>query len=39
MLDPPLDSHAQFALVTLAGRTEAPAMGLLRVFVSDRLRD
>ncbi|MFG0230707.1 LysR family transcriptional regulator [Achromobacter sp. 413638] len=39
MLDPPLDSHAQFALVTLAGRTEAPAMGLLRAFVSDRLRD
>ena len=30
MLDSPLDSHAQFALVTLAGRTEAPAMGLLR---------
>lgn len=37
--DPPLRSHALFALVTLTGRTEAPAMGLLREFVAERLRD
>jgi DNA-binding transcriptional LysR family regulator len=37
--DPPLRSRALFALVTLTGRTEAPAMGLLREFVAERLRD
>lgn len=37
--DPPLLSHALFALVTLTGRTEAPAMGLLRAFMAQRLHD
>lgn len=37
--DPPLLSNALFALVTLAGRTEAPAMGLLRAFMAQRLHD
>ena len=37
--DPPLRSHALFALVTLTGRTEAPAMALLREFMAQRLHD
>ncbi|RIJ04269.1 LysR family transcriptional regulator [Achromobacter sp. K91] len=37
--DPPLRSHALFAMVTLTGRTEAPAMALVREFVAQRLRD
>ena len=37
--DPPLRSHALFALVTLTGRTEAPAMALLRAFMAQRLHD
>jgi DNA-binding transcriptional LysR family regulator len=37
--DPPLRSHALFAMVTLTGRTEAPAMTLVRDFVVQRLRD
>ena len=37
--DPPLRSHALFAMVTLTGRTEAPAMTLVRDFVAQRLRD
>ncbi|WP_447922541.1 LysR family transcriptional regulator [Achromobacter aegrifaciens] len=37
--DPPLRSHALFAMVTLMGRTEAPAMALVREFVAQRLRD
>jgi DNA-binding transcriptional LysR family regulator len=37
--DPLLRSHALFALVTLTGRTEAPAMALLREFMAQRLHD
>lgn len=37
--EPPLRSHALFALVTLTGRTEAPAMALLRAFMAQRLHD
>lgn len=36
---PSITSGARFAFVTLAGRTEAPTMGLFRQFVTDRLRD
>jgi DNA-binding transcriptional LysR family regulator len=38
-VEPPLRAGARFACITLAGRTEAPAMGILRVFVDERLRD
>lgn len=37
--EPPLVSGARFAFVTLAGRTEAPSMGLFRQFVAEQLRD
>lgn len=37
--DPPMTGGARFAFVTLAGRTEAPTMGLFRQFVTERLRD
>ncbi|SFC19418.1 transcriptional regulator, LysR family [Polaromonas sp. OV174] len=37
--EPPLAIGARFAFVTLAGRTEAPSMGLFRQFVAERLRD
>ena len=37
--EPPMTSGARFAFVTLAGRTEAPSMGLFRQFVAQRLRD
>ncbi len=36
---PPLQAPARFAFVTLAGRTEAPSMGIFRRFVAERLRD
>lgn len=36
---PPLRGGARFAYVTLAGRTEAPVMAILRRFVDERLRD
>jgi DNA-binding transcriptional LysR family regulator len=36
---PRLTSGARFAFITLAGRTEAPSMGLFRQFVAERLRD
>jgi DNA-binding transcriptional LysR family regulator len=36
---PPLISGTRFAFITLVGRTEAPAMGLLREFVAGHLRD
>ena len=36
---PALDASARFALVTLADRTEAPAMAILRRFAAERLRD
>ena len=37
--NPPFAIGARFAFVTLAGRTEAPSMGLFRQFVAERLRD
>ncbi|MGJ7542402.1 LysR family transcriptional regulator [Variovorax sp. LT1R16] len=37
--EPPLVIGARCAFVTLAGRTEAPSMGLFRQFVAERLRD
>lgn len=37
--EPVFESGARFAFVTLAGRTEAPSMGLFRRFVAERLRD
>ena len=36
---PQLTSGARYAFVTLAGRTEAPSMGIFRQFVAERLRD
>ena len=36
---PRLTSGARFAFITLAGRTEAPSMGLFRQFAAERLRD
>lgn len=38
-LDPPLDATARFALVTLAGRAEAPALGLVRQLAAGLLKD
>ena len=38
-LQPPLRATARFAYVTLAGRTEAPAMAYFREFVREHLRD
>ncbi len=38
-LAPPLAATARFACVTLAGRTEAPAMAYFREFVRTHLRD
>jgi len=38
-LTPPLAATARFAYVTLAGRTEAPAMAYFRDFVRTHLRD
>ena len=38
-LTPPLAATARFAYVTLAGRTEAPAMTYFREFVRTHLRD
>lgn len=35
-MQPPLDSGARFALITLAGRTELPVMAEFRQFVADR---
>ncbi|MBS0339443.1 MAG: LysR family transcriptional regulator [Proteobacteria bacterium] len=37
--NPPLAASARFAIVTLAGRTESPAMKLFRRFVADWLHD
>lgn len=36
---PRLEAKARFAYVTLAGRTEAPVMAVLRRFAAERLRD
>ena len=38
-LKPKLVASARFAYVTLAGRTEAPAMAYFRGFIRDQLRD
>lgn len=38
-LAPPLASTARFALVTLAGRTEPPAMRVLRAFVAAQMHE
>lgn len=38
-IEQPVRVGAMFAYVTLAGRTEAPVMGVLRRFVAERLRD
>lgn len=38
-LKPKLQARARFAYVTLAGRTQAPAMAYFRQFVVDHLRD
>jgi DNA-binding transcriptional LysR family regulator len=38
-LEPQLDASARFALVTLAGRSEAPALPLLRDAMRELLRD
>jgi hypothetical protein len=34
-----LNEGARFAFVTLADRTEAPAMGIFRQFVAEHLHD
>lgn len=36
---PPLDDSARYALVTLAARTEAPAMAVFRRFIATHLHD
>lgn len=38
-VQPALAARARFALVTLAGRTEGPAVGFIRAFAQERLRD
>jgi DNA-binding transcriptional LysR family regulator len=38
-INPKLQATARFAYVTLAGRTEAPAMAYFRAFVRDHLHD
>jgi DNA-binding transcriptional LysR family regulator len=38
-LKPKLQAYARFAYVTLAGRTQAPAMTYFRQFVRAHLRD
>jgi DNA-binding transcriptional LysR family regulator len=37
-MKPPLNATARFAIVTLAGRSEAPALGIVRKLVKDLLR-
>ncbi|MCY1276280.1 pca operon transcription factor PcaQ [compost metagenome] len=39
VLTPPLHTSAQFALITLQGRTETPAMQTLRTFMAQRMRE
>lgn len=39
VLSPPVETSARFGFITLAGRSEAPAMLLFRRFVSERLHD
>jgi hypothetical protein len=38
-LSPALNATARFALVTLAGRSEAPALSIVRDLLRERLRD
>jgi DNA-binding transcriptional LysR family regulator len=38
-MDPPLAATARFAMVTLAGRSEAPALPIVRGLMKERLRD
>jgi DNA-binding transcriptional LysR family regulator len=38
-MNPPLDATARFAMVTLAGRSEAPALPIVRRLMKERLRD
>jgi hypothetical protein len=38
-LKPALNATARFALVALAGRSEAPALPLVRRLMMERLRD
>jgi DNA-binding transcriptional LysR family regulator len=38
-MNPPLDATARFAMVTLAGRSEAPALTIVRCLMKERLRD
>ena len=38
-LNPRMQARARYALVTLAGRTEAPVMQVLRGFVKEHLQD
>jgi hypothetical protein len=38
-MKPALDSTARFVIVTLAGRSEAPALPIVRRLVEDLLRD
>ncbi len=39
VLEPALDATARFALVTLAGRSEAPALAIVRRLMQDLLRE
>lgn len=39
VLNPPLDARARYGLVTLARRTEAPALQIVRDLIEQRLRD
>jgi DNA-binding transcriptional LysR family regulator len=39
MVKPALDATARFAMVTLAGRSEAPALGIVRRLMKEALRD
>lgn len=38
-LNPPLDATARFGLVTLARRTESPALGIVRALMQREMRD
>jgi hypothetical protein len=38
-LKPPLNATAQFAIITLAGRSEAPALAIVRRLMQEHLQD
>jgi hypothetical protein len=38
-MKPPLNATARFAVVTLAGRSEAPALTIVRGLMQELLRD